>query len=77
MIDNSFIGKAEMYDQNLEGSARTYARKAYMQGPYGMEPAVAVFRDRALLTLLTPGDAMRTATQIADALQEHNRQAKR
>jgi len=68
-----FIGRPERYEANVIGAGRTYARAAFMDGPYGREHAIAIFRDRALLGLLTPEHAIRISNEIVDAIEELER----
>ncbi|QYF89709.1 hypothetical protein [Arthrobacter sp. PAMC25284] len=70
-IHDPFVGRPDKYDMNVQGSAVTYVKAAYMDGPYGREPAIAIFRNRALLALLTPDHAIRIADAIADAVEQH------
>ncbi len=65
-----FVGRPERYEDNTAGAARTYVRAAFMDGPYGREHAIAIFRDRALLGLLTPEHAIRISNEIVDAVEE-------
>lgn len=56
-------------------SARTYAKSAYIQDGDNLIPAVAIFKEKQLRSVLTAEDALRVASKIADILAEHKRLA--
>lgn len=67
---NPFISYPQRHWQNIRGSELTHARAAILETPDGSkEPGVVIFRDRAVLTILTPEDATRVADQIIDAIE--------
>lgn len=55
---------------NLHGGRLTYSRPGLMEKPDGTtEPAVIIFRDKFVLSVLTPEDAIRLADQLIDSTE--------
>ncbi|MGY4544510.1 hypothetical protein ACVWY0_004455 [Arthrobacter sp. UYNi723] len=67
-----FIGRRDLYWQNVSSSSLTHAKAAFMDGPNGIEPAVAIFRDKFLCALLTLDDAIRISNFIVDSVEQHS-----
>ncbi|MFJ4026402.1 hypothetical protein ACIPWF_04195 [Paenarthrobacter sp. NPDC089989] len=67
---NPFRAHADRYWQNIDGGYRTYSRAGIQQKPDGThEPAVIIFRDRHVLSVLTTEDAIRLSNEIIDATE--------
>lgn len=68
--DNPFRARPERYWQNMDGAYRTFARPGIQEKPDGtQEPAVIIFRDRHVLSVLTHEDATRLADQLIDSTE--------
>ncbi|QSZ49582.1 hypothetical protein [Arthrobacter sp. D5-1] len=68
--DNPFRARPERYSQNMEGALRTFSRPGIIQKPDGtVAPAVIVFRDRHVLSVLTIEDAIRLSNELIDATE--------
>lgn len=69
MMFTPFITPAALYDQNMFGSTKTYARQVLISGPDGRTPGIGLFREKYLIGILTEDDATRLADQIIDAVE--------
>ncbi|MCA4132966.1 hypothetical protein [Arthrobacter sp. M4] len=69
-FNRPFTTSPDRYWENVEGSFRTYAKAAVIQHSDGTPlPGVAVFRDKALLGILTTEDALRLSNELVDATE--------
>ncbi|MFC8039616.1 hypothetical protein ACFUOZ_09700 [Paenarthrobacter sp. NPDC057355] len=69
-FDNPFIARAGRYWENLDGALRTFARPGIQEKPDGTQtPAVIIFRDRYVLSVLTIEDAVRISNELIDATE--------
>lgn len=65
-----FIGYADRYQENLDGSQRTYARAGIIENPTGgREPAIVIFRAKQCLAVLTVEDATRLSNELIDQVE--------
>lgn len=64
-----FQSKREHYARNLSEGAELVAGPAFLTGPNGREPAVVVRRGANVRFVIPANEALRLATEIADALQ--------
>lgn len=66
-----FVSRAEHFERNLRDSQRTTAGPAIRMDRDGQgHPGVIITTGTSRFTILTPADAMRIATGIADVLTE-------
>lgn len=67
-----FVARPEHWDRNRADSARAAARPAYRTDPNGQtHPGIIISQGPGRILILSPDDALRVATQIADALDHH------
>ena len=69
-----FKSRPEHYTRNATESREVNAQPATMAGHDGAEPAVAIFQARQIRYVLPVNEAMRVATEIADAVAAHRAQ---
>jgi hypothetical protein len=67
-----FQSRSEHYATNVKHAPTVHATLATLTGPDGaQQPAVAIFKARQIQSVLPTADALRLATEIADALAAH------
>jgi hypothetical protein len=70
MNTNPFVSYPGRYWQNVEGSRLTHARAGILERVEGQrEPSVVIFRDKALLAVLTVEDATRLSNELIDQIE--------
>ncbi len=69
-----FKSRPEHYTRNLLEGQQINAQPATMTGHDGAEPAVGIFQDRQIRYVIPVSEALRIATEIADAISAHRTQ---
>mgnify|MGYP003575335404 CR=1 FL=1 len=68
--DTPFRARPERYWMNIDGAHRTYSRPGVQEKADGTEePAILIFRDRHVLSVLPIEDAIRLSNEIIDATE--------
>lgn len=57
------------YEDNMSGSALTYAKAVVIGAPETDIAGVGIFRGKFLIGVLTPEDAIKVADQLIDATE--------
>lgn len=68
---NTFVTSPRRYVRNHLDATRTYAKKAYIDGPNGKEPAIGIFTGTTPLSILPLAAAIRLSNEIVDEAERH------
>ncbi|WP_091465357.1 hypothetical protein [Paenarthrobacter nitroguajacolicus] len=70
LADKPFRARPERYWMNIDGAQHTYSRPGVLEKADGTEePAIIIFRDRYVLSVLPIEDAIRLSNEIIDATE--------
>lgn len=72
-----FKSRPEHYTRNNTEGQQLNAQPATMAGQWGEEPAVGIFQNNQIRYIIPASEALRVATEIADAIAVHRRQERR
>lgn len=68
--ESPFCARPERYWLNIDGAHRTFSRPGVLEKSDGtLEPAVIIFRDRYVLSVLPIEDAIRLSNEIIDSTE--------
>lgn len=69
-----FNSKQAHYSRNIFDGESLHTKPAYLNGPGGQEPAVAIFGGHILRYVLREDHALALCNAITDSLDEHRNQ---